>query len=356
MNDLDTISSLSALSMNEEYCTPEQINLSGGGVCALDEFDSKRSKDLAGKIWELNEEIAGGKGNPAQIDKKTIQADDNIETVEARQGLIHRMALSGGQTPEKWEPAAIISVGTQRRTKTGIYQVGWEFEPKNGGYPQKKWFPVSYNYASLPYRFSGVYDGWKYGIPSVCPLWKRYSYVCWNGCCNKAKEEDKKKNQKDTKDTQEQTDTSEQNKNEGSMAALGGGGMYGGPFGYRGGQKDEPKKMELEFRMQMDFDEAIEQANRLKIVITNTRLKELYRCYQKCSDELKQIDLKTLNNQQKNTLCRQVLSCVECARKLCRQDAPKDQKMYLKSLFNVMVLQLQKACPKVASEIMGILR
>lgn len=316
MNDLDTISSLSALSMNEEYCTPEQINLSGGGVCALDEFDSKRSKDLAGKIWELNEEIAGGKGNPAQIDKKTIQADDNIETVEARQGLIHRMALSGGQTPEKWEPAAIMSVGTQRRTKTGIYQVGWEFEPKNGGYPQKKWFPVSYSYASLPYRFSGVYDGWKYGIPSVCPLWKRYSYVCWNGCCNKAKEEDKKKDQKDQqeqKDQKEQKDQNNKKEQTGSeqKAKLGGGGMYGGPFGYRGGQKDESQKMELEFRMQMDFDKAIEQAKRLKIDITDARLKELYRCYQKCSDELKHCDSKTLNNQQKKYI-------VQTSPKMCR--------------------------------------
>ena len=91
--DVDTLSSLSSLS---SFCAPEETPapaIAGGGDCALEEFDSKRSKELSRSIWDYQKDVNGGKVPTGQVAPDQL---DNIESVQRRQQLIGSMAISGG--------------------------------------------------------------------------------------------------------------------------------------------------------------------------------------------------------------------------------------------------------------------
>ena len=145
-------------------------------ISSLTDFDEYRQDKLYEKIKKFDDNVNGGSNKFEEKDNASSQMKDHV---------IESMAISGGVTPEKFESAALLPVGTTRRTLSGLFKVGWDWKPNSGMMPKKKWFPVLYGYQSLPVRYRAYYPyTYYYGIPSICPLAYRYGYVCPKGATN----------------------------------------------------------------------------------------------------------------------------------------------------------------------------
>tara|TARA_B100000900_G_scaffold412573_1_gene434655 strand:- start:8 stop:967 length:960 start_codon:yes stop_codon:yes gene_type:complete len=146
-------------------------------ISSLTDFDEYRQDKLYKDIKKFDDKVNGGSNNFEKEDIASSQMKDHV---------IESMAISGGVvTPEKFESAALLPVGTTRRTLSGLFKVGWDWKPNSGMMPKKKWFPVLYGYQSLPVRYRSYFPyTYYYGIPSICPLAYRYGYVCPKGATN----------------------------------------------------------------------------------------------------------------------------------------------------------------------------
>ena len=145
---LSDISSLSSLTNFDSFQNCDKP-IKGGEVG----FDTFRQNELFGKIKEFDTKINGG----------NFRNIDDTPSFETKDHVIESMAISGGATPEAFEAASLMPVGTTRRTLSGSFKVGWDWKP--GQRPQKKWFPVSYGYQSLPLSYRSYYPNtYYYGI------------------------------------------------------------------------------------------------------------------------------------------------------------------------------------------------
>ena len=359
--DVDTLSSLSSLS---SFCAPEETPapaITGGGDCALEEFDSKRSKELSQSIWEYQKQVNGGKVT-GQVAPDRL---DNIESVQRRQQLIGSMAISGGASPEKYEAAALMPVGTQRRTTTGIYQVGWDWNPSsNCGYPKKKWFPVTYRPTPLPLAFR-MYKGCQWGIPSICPLRWRYGYLSPFGPVKEApKKEDENKTAESTA-AEESANKAAQNNAAEKPASVGGGyqaretpvevqpvhveggGMHGGPFGNPGNTESNSASIGggVKLVLHLDMQKAIAHANEhINFGKVNPCAQEIHDKVKWCAQNL----TRWFPNPHK--CCNTILQAIR-ELKTCPNGPHKN---YVKACINVCLLKLKEK--NKCKEIAGALR
>jgi len=369
---MSSLSSLSSLS--EMVSLKDMPNLVGGGGCSLDEFDSRRSKDLAKRIFDFNAKVGGGAGNPVNPFAAT---DNNIESVQARSSAITSMAISGGKSPENYEPAALMAPGAIRRTSSGSYQVGWSWE-KTGGYPQKKWFSVGYKFAPLAAAYH-AYPKWWLGIPSGCPYYQRYGYITTNGLVTNTPANANAAaapapatapapaaaNQNAQPVPQQRTpaaatpdgDAAEDKKpgNGGGAAntGLGGGAiggtvtMKGGPFGFGTEEKETTVTGGGQRFVRKDTLElAKNQADQLKVEITHPDLVPIYQNLEEICNGLNRF----LFPMRSTTACGELLECME---KLYRykvvDELGKHQVAYMKALINVCLTKIH--CPEIVNDI-----
>lgn len=151
-------------------------------ISSLTDFDTYRQDKLYTKIQDFDKKINGGNHK---------FGDNPDQSSEYKNHVIESMAISGGMvSPERFESASSMPIGTRRRTLSGIFKVGWDWQPRSGRPPMKKWFPVAYGWQPLPsmYRVPNRY----YGIPTICPSRFRYGYVCPKGAVHKDDKDDKK--------------------------------------------------------------------------------------------------------------------------------------------------------------------
>jgi hypothetical protein len=341
----------------------------GGGGCSLDEFDPKRSKDLAQRIFDFNAKVGGGSGNP--VKPGDAARGNNIESVQARSSAITSMAISGGASPEKYEPAALMAPGAIRRTNTGSYQVGWSWEKT--GYPQKKWFSVGYKFSPLAAAYN-AYPKWWLGIPTGCPYYQRYGYITARGPVNNATANAAAATPAPApapgasttaqpaaaqQTATQQTTPAPANASatpDGAAAntGLGGGAiggtvtMKGGPFGFGTEEKETTVTGGGHmFTRQSTLELATDQANQLRVKITHSCLVRIHKQLTKIA--------KNMNGfipMRSTTACTKLLNCMEELYR-CKVDheQEKHQVAYMKALINVCLTKIHKDCPKIAQSI-----
>jgi hypothetical protein len=373
---MSSLSSLSSLS--EMVSLKDMPNLVGGvGGCSLDEFDSKRSKDLAQRIFDFNAKVGGGSGNP--VKPGDAARGNNIESVQARSSAITSMAISGGKSPENYEPAALMAPGAIRRTSSGSYQVGWSWE-KTGGYPQKKWFSVGYKFAPLAAAYH-AYPKWWLGIPSGCPYYQRYGYITTNGLVTNTPANANAAAAAPAPATAPAPAAANQNAqpvpqqrtpaaanatpqtpvvpgNGGGPGGLDGGAiggtvtMKGGPFGFgTEGQETTVTGGGQPFVRKPTLELAKNQADQLKVEITHPDLVPIHQNLEEICNGLNR-----LFPIHSTTACGELLECME---KLYRckvvDELGKHQVAYMKALINVCLRHIHKDCPPIATKIAAML-
>tara|TARA_B100001093_G_scaffold378570_1_gene363886 strand:+ start:13400 stop:14512 length:1113 start_codon:yes stop_codon:yes gene_type:complete len=348
MDDLSSLSSLSSLeSIGNDYIAAHEANSIRGGknyTCSLEEFDPKRAQQLSSEIQQFQNRMQAGSN-------KTNISGQNIEAVDGRQNLITSMALSGGgqqQTmkggtnPQSFEPASFFQVGTKRLTNSGIFQVGWSWDRPNDPkcIPVKKWFPVTYSFRPLLSQFSYL-NGYRFGIPSSCPMRLRYQYICPFGPSNTANTSNTNTTTKQSAANQPAAKTAQTAKSSNEPPAeLGGGlsgGVYkGGPLDYnyhflQGGSEDE-----LIFKFKKDLKQAELQrdAYKSKVEVHDECCeKVLVMLSKECLERIK-LGVTIFTNKQK--MCNYILKAIE----QLGQCKPSFHKVFVKCNINVILCKL----------------
>lgn len=301
--------------------TPQELN-GGNGPCGMNEFDSYRSKNLSKKLWQFNDKITGGIGNPSKTDITRFGTDDSMEAVQSRQNIINRFALSGGASPEEYEPACMFPCGTMRRTSTGQYQVGWDWDTNSNCPPKKKWFSVGYKFCEVKSPFS--VPNCNYGIPMACPPYRRFDYVspylATNNCPQKP----------------------ELNNDASASFKPVSGGLVGGPFGFKQSKSTTALSGgELTFYTDpKDMCKAIKQANCLRVPVNNGCLKRIHESVGSCACSMN----RWLFVPSSRKICTELIPIFAEVKECEKQSTSNDQDflkqlVYIKACINVCMLK-----------------